>query len=754
MASSGSFENRFQTGYRLRVKWSIGSQSTADNTSSLTVKAFLVSDSSSYKIVSNYPKAMVMTIDGTSYHEQLNNANLNGGQERQIMSRTVTIKHNTDGSRSVALAFRIQLYATLSGVEFNWVYAPASGSATATLDTIPRASKPTLSASTIELGKSVRITTNRATDRFTHKLYYGWYGTEFVQIPNATNVGAYYDWTLPLTFANNIPDATEGWGAIRCETYDGNTKLGTADVTFTGTVPASMKPTCSIQVLDATDTKDTYDDLVKTQSKLYVKTTGRSSYNSPIVACNVTANGAQYTPKMTAMDDGSYVAEITTDALKLAGTTTVSAYVTDKRGRVSTTATASFPVLDYEEPKVTALSVHRCNEDGSENDQGDFVKVTFSAVVTPLNNKNSAAYVLRYKKSTASSYTTVTLTDLNKKYTVTNDSRLFAADSDASYDVEIVVTDDISVGSRTTSASTAFTLMNWSADGTGMGIGKVSEAPNTLEVALDNHFYGHTQQEGNRYAFSSPGVAGTVGFVLMAQVQIVAANADTPITFVFSRRQELTPMTVHLRLKNSTAESSSLESIRYEGTNYGVYAYAPDALTWNIYVLKGSNYDTITLQDWYTSKTMQSRIRVTFPGELVDTVPLPYHRATPAVLDSILDAFMPVGFVLTLYSHADPNTMYPGTTWVRIQNAFLWAVDPDGTIGQTGGSKTHSLTVDELPTHSHGSVYSQHADGTKNAAWYTAAGSSIAYGAVATGGGAAHNNMPPYIQVSVWRRTA
>lgn len=741
MASSGSFENRFQTGYSLLVEWSIGSQSTADNTSSLTVKAFLVSLGSSYKIVSNYPKAMVMTIDGTSYHEQLNNANLNGSQKRQIMSRTVIIKHNTDGSREVPLSFRIQLYATLSGVEFNWVYAPASGSAKATLDTIPRASKPTLSASTIELGKSVTIYTNRATDRFTHKLFYGWYGEDYVQI--ATNVGASYAWTLPMTFANNIPDATKGWGTIRCETYDGNTKLGTSDVTFTGTVPATMKPTCSIQVLDATDTMSKYGNLVKTLSKLYVKTTAGTSYNSPIVAYNVTANGTLYTK-----------AEITTDELKLAGTTTVSAYVTDKRGRVSTTASASFPVLDYEEPKVTALSVHRCNEDGSENDQGDFVKVTFSAVVTPLNNKNSATYVLRYKKSTASSYTTVSLTDLNKKYTVTNDSRLFAADSDASYDVEIIATDDISSGSRTTSASTAFTLMNWSADGTGMGVGKVSEEKNTLEVALDNHFYGHTQQEGNRYAFSSPGVAGTAGFVLMAQVQIVAENADTPITFVFSRRQEIAPMTVHLRLKNAAMTSSSLESIRYEGANYGVYAYAPDALTWNIYVLKGSNYDTITLQDWYTSKSMQSRIRVTFPGELVNEVPNPYYRATPAVLDSILDAFMPVGFVLTLYSHADPNTMYPGTTWVRLQNAFLWAVDSDGAIGQTGGSKTHTLTVNELPSHSHGSVYSQHADGTKNAAWYTAAGSAIAYGAVATGGGAAHNNMPPYIQVSMWRRTA
>lgn len=741
MALSGYFENNFVTGYKLRVEWSVGSQSIANNTSSLTVTAFLVSLGSSYTITSNYSKEMTMSIDGTVYTGKIPDATLAGNQKRQIMTQTVTIKHNTDGSRSVPISFGIYLYATLSGTKFYWVYVPASGTATASLDRIPRASKPTLSASTVELGKTLTIYTNRASNNFTHKLFYGWYGTTFTQI--ATGVGASHTWTVPLTFANNIPDATSGWGTIRCETYDGNTKLGTADVSFTGTVPASMKPSCSIQVLDATDTKDRYGSLVKSLSKLYVKTTAITSYNSPITAYRVTANGVQYT-----------AAEITTGVLSAAGTTTVSATVTDKRGRTSTAASASFAVLDYIEPKITALNVHRCDEDGNEDENGDYIKATFSAAVTALNNKNTATYTLQYKKSTASSFTTVNLTALANKYAVSNHNHIFAADSNASYDVAVTVTDNHGTSTRETSASTAFTLMNWSADGTGMGVGKVSEESNTLEVGLNNHFYGHTQQEGNRYAYSSAGVAGSNGFVLMAQVQITAANADTPITFVFSRRQEVAPMTVHLRLSNATATSSSLASFRYEGANYDVYAYAPDALTWNIYVLKGSNYDTITLQDWYTSKTMQSRIRVTFPGELVDQVPLPYYKATPAQLQSLLDYIYPVGSIYLSYSHNSPGTMFGGT-WVRIENAFLWGTTSGGTIGQTGGSATHTLTVDELPTHSHGSVYSNNAPGTKTHAWFdTGAGGNMAFGQVSSGGGAAHNNMPPYIQISIWRRTA
>jgi hypothetical protein len=121
---------------------------------------------------------------------------------------------------------------------------------------------------------------------------------------------------------------------------------------------------------------------------------------------------------------------------------------------------------------------------------------------------------------------------------------------------------------------------------------------------------------------------------------------------------------------------------------------------------------------------------------------------------TIFDAILPVGTIIMRYDHTNPGTLYPGTTWVRVYGAFPWFTDANGAIGTTGGERNVTLTVDQIPSHSHGSVYSQHAPGTKGQAWYTTAGTSLAYGAVATGGGLAHNNMPPYIQISAWRRTA
>ena len=127
---------------------------------------------------------------------------------------------------------------------------------------------------------------------------------------------------------------------------------------------------------------------------------------------------------------------------------------------------------------------------------------------------------------------------------------------------------------------------------------------------------------------------------------------------------------------------------------------------------------------------------------------------TGKLTGTIFDAILPVGSIIMRYDHTSPNTLYPGTTWTRIENRFLWATTSGGTIGQTGGASTHTLTVNELPAHSHGSVYSAGAEGEKKFSWLATGNANMAYGAVSTGGGEAHNNMPPYIQVSIWRRTA
>jgi microcystin-dependent protein len=79
------------------------------------------------------------------------------------------------------------------------------------------------------------------------------------------------------------------------------------------------------------------------------------------------------------------------------------------------------------------------------------------------------------------------------------------------------------------------------------------------------------------------------------------------------------------------------------------------------------------------------------------------------------------------------------------------------TLLETGGAKTHTLTVNEMPAHTH--TQSVNSTATGGLSGYTADTSTnnsvtSGYSTGSTGGGAAHNNLMPYLVVSMWRRTA
>lgn len=125
--------------------------------------------------------------------------------------------------------------------------------------------------------------------------------------------------------------------------------------------------------------------------------------------------------------------------------------------------------------------------------------------------------------------------------------------------------------------------------------------------------------------------------------------------------------------------------------------------------------------------------------------------ATAHTPTSALDAW-PVGSIYISYNHLNPGSLFGGV-WVRIQNAFLWAATPEDTIGQTGGDRSVALTVAQMPKHNHGGTYTN-SGVSQTQAWLANSGSDLGFEIVESGNGEAHNNMPPYIQVSVWRRTA
>lgn len=741
MAKSGTFSKQYGGGWTFSVDWKVTSQSPANLTSTIQVTAYLIC-APTYDLYKSARSTVSFYLDDViePRHVSVEPISTQGGETIKLGSTTLTAKHDSAGAQSVWLYANWGVYANLAGEDVKVMDAGQ----TVTLDPLFTASQPSLitwpetTNDVGDFGDTISIHMNRQSSELTHTVRYE-FGTRSGTIATGVTTGT--TWTIPLAFINDLPSTTKGSGRIYVDTYHGSAFIGTKYTGFTATVPASVKPSCTMTLDDVTGIDDIYGSPVQSLSRVKVTVNPSTAYGSPIKSYSISIDGVKYTK-----------AEATTNPLRSAGDSVVTVSVTDQRGRTGT-ASYTMKVQAYTGPAITSLAVHRCNADGSANDQGEYVKATFSAAVSSMNSKNTAAYALRYKKSSATTYTSVTFSALANKYAVTEYSYIFAADSNSSYDIEVDATDRHSTTTRATSASTAFTLINWGANGTSMAVGKVAEGDHAFEVGLDTYHYGSTIQRGNRYAFSSPGVANSEGFVLMARISVTAANADTPLTFVFTQRRALAPMTVHITLTNATATSSAVNKVVYEGANYDAYLSEVDGLTWDLYVKKATAYDTITLQDWWTSKTMESRVEVIFPGTLAETVPTPFWKATPAQLESLRDYIYPVGSVYICWSHVSPATLFGGT-WVRIENAFLWGCDADGAIGLRDGEKKHTLTVDELPSHTHGSVYSGNVSGTKTHAWLASGGSAMAYGTIATGGGAAHNNMPPFVQVSIWRRTA
>ena len=120
----------------------------------------------------------------------------------------------------------------------------------------------------------------------------------------------------------------------------------------------------------------------------------------------------------------------------------------------------------------------------------------------------------------------------------------------------------------------------------------------------------------------------------------------------------------------------------------------------------------------------------------------------------LLDAFYPVGSIYQSVNSTSPATLFGGGTWERIEDKFLLAAGGTYAAGSTGGEASVSLTVEEIPSHNHGN-YIEIASNASDK--YIGGGSACGdlYRATAnTGGGQPHNNMPPYLAVYVWQRTA
>lgn len=483
--------------YHLYMTITQNKRNASTNQSNVTVKMYAQSDSSSYGAynLDASGNTVKMTVNNKQVVNKSMAMDFRNKATVQLASWTGAISHGSDGSKKLDCSgsFSISGSSYLSG---------GSISCSIQLESIPRATKPTLSASTVALGSSVTINISSAVSGWTHNIYYRIGTGDWVRF--ATDVKSNYSWTVPLGIASSYPTATKGTITIGLNTYNGSTQIGgTQTVNLDITIPASVAPSISaITVSEAASGLSNFG-YVQTKSKLKIVASASGSYSSSIRSYVYDIGSQSY----SGLENTYTMGEVVRDS----GTVAVTVTVTDSRGRTAS-KTVSITVLAYSPPQITHFECSRCGDaNGSANANGQYLKVTFGYSVSPLNNKNKASYLLKYSVYDDGKWGGLT-SGTQYTYSGTYISATAILNTASTYQIGLVVTDSFGTASFYKEIGTAVRLLSYIVKRFAIAIGKIPEIDNIFDVALESIFRKKVTMNSDLQVNGNSGFSGGASF--------------------------------------------------------------------------------------------------------------------------------------------------------------------------------------------------------------------------------------------------
>ena len=444
-----------KNGFKLRLDYEVTKQSTADNKSTVHMVLYLYANTTG-----SYNQ------DGDAYWS------INGKKTYYTFSytspawyalgeRTEEIGHNNDGTKTVTLSG-----VWCSAISGGWAPYSLSVSGEVTLPTIPRATTPGIGG--VTMGETAHISLPRASSGFTHTLRYV-FGGAAETIASGVTTG--YDWLVPQSLAAQIPDAASGKGTLTCETYSGSTLIGTKSVTFTASVPGSMKPA----VLSGWAAV-TYDNSGTAAENMAAWVQGYSKAKAAFDASKVTKFSITYLGKTT---EGN---PCRTETISTTGAT-VRCTVTDSRGL---TAWEDFNIalLEYAPPALVGADLFRSDGEGTAADGGAHIAVVARVRYSELGGLNSVT-LKGYWKSVGGGYGAGETLTVGTVGLVTGDVEI---SPDRSYVALLVLTDSLGNTARyEENIPTEKVAFHLKEGGKGAAFGKAAETEGVLELAEDWH---------------------------------------------------------------------------------------------------------------------------------------------------------------------------------------------------------------------------------------------------------------------------
>jgi len=362
-----------------------GSQSITANTSTVNWRMTVSRTGAYYTHNHQGDSTLSLNLDGQNVHYSYPTWETSG-EEYTLASGSSTISHNADGTKTLPISCTFN--------PNNGLHGTITVSASLSLTTIPRSSSVSVSAGVI--GSSVTININRQSSSFKHTVRYVWAGKSGTI---ATNVDTSTSWTIPLDFANDIPNSASGTGTVYVDTYSGSTKTGTQSTTFTASVPANVKPTFTgVSLSDLNGAAQNLipngNTFIQVISNIKVAFNGAvGSYGSSITGYYAEIVGKN---QSTSSNGGSL------GIMNYHGTIKIRASVSDSRGRWSDTKEVSVTVLEYFAPALS-FSIARTGSTSST------LTATRNAKIAPLtvagSQKNSMTLTFKVAKLGTNAFT-------------------------------------------------------------------------------------------------------------------------------------------------------------------------------------------------------------------------------------------------------------------------------------------------------------------------------------------------------------
>lgn len=451
MALSGSFNTSGYDGRHWHFSWT-ATQNVGANTSTISYKVEAAGGNAGWYMCG---PCKVVVAGKTVYN--------NTGRWKQykgtLHSGTITVRHNNNGTASFS--------ASISSAIYYYADGTGNGSKTWSLNTIPRASQPSVNTwpdtvSSVNIGDSITIHMNKKAS-FTHKVT-ATFGNKTEVVTNSCVDNVVWNGFTLAKFAGQIPNATSGTLTFTVDTMNGSKKIGTKTVSVTANLPSTVVPSCSISSL--TNTNNSFGCYAKLLSGVKVKPTAAGVYGSTIRTLKIS---------VTDMNDktASSGTEYTFDPFQKIGSKKITVSATDSRGRSAITS-MSITVVDYSFP-TARISASRGTGSTTNNfvadDTGDHAKISSIGSVSGISG-NTITPILQYKVASQTAWTNIPVSASSTSF---NDTCIISVSDTQAYDIRLIVRDKAGREAiATMTLSNGFATMDYKAGGDGIAFGKTA----------------------------------------------------------------------------------------------------------------------------------------------------------------------------------------------------------------------------------------------------------------------------------------